>query len=246
MKYTIAKLASAAGVSVRTLHYYDEIGLLTPRSVEENGYRYYGQPELLRLQQIMFFRELEFPLAKIKLVLDSPDFDNISALTAHRAILVKQKSRLSQLIKTLDNTINNIKKGVSMTTNDLYGGFTKQQMEEYQKEAESKWGNTEAFKQSTARVKQMGPAGLRKIMEEGKAIESELASLIGQPVGGAPVQAAIAKHRAQIAHFYDVSDEMYRGLAQMYLSDPRFTKHYEDIAPGLAQFMHDAMMASLN
>lgn len=246
MKYTIKKLASAAGVSVRTLHYYDDIDLLKPSEVGDNNYRYYGESELLRLQQILFFRELEFPLEKIKLALDSPSFNNLEALRSHRLVLLKQKNRLSDLIKTIDRTITNLQKGASMTTNDLYGGFTKQQMEEYQAEAETRWGNTDAYKESVSRVKQMGKAGLQKVMEEGMHIELEMAELIGESVNSKAVQDLVIRHRAQIGKFYTVTDQIYRGLAEMYVADPRFAKHYDDVKPGLAKFLSDAMLASLN
>lgn len=246
MKYTIAKLAKSAGVSVRTLHYYDEIGLLNPAGhSDDNNYRYYTQAELLRLQQIMFFRELEFPLAKIKEIMDSPKFSNLEALEDHRQVLLSQKQRVGKLLKTIDLTINNIKKGQSMTTTDLYDGFDKAKMEEYQQEAQTRWGNTDAYKQSTARVAKMGKAGLAKVVAEGKEIEVELAKHIGEPIGSSVVQSLIARHRAQISNFYDVGDEMYQGLAEMYLADSRFTKHYDDVAPGLAQFVHDAIIYSV-
>lgn len=246
MKYTIAKLASAAGVSVRALHYYDEIGLLVPAGHDgNNGYRYYGETELLRLQQIMFFRELEFPLAKIKEIMDSPTFSNLDALIEHREVLLSQKKRTSKLLKTIDLTISSLKKGQSMTTTDLYDGFDKAKIEEYQKEAAERWGNTEAYKQSVSRVTKMGKAGLAKVIAEGRKIELELAKHIGEPVDGEEAQKLAARHRKHISYFYDVSDEMYRGLAEMYVTDPRFTKHYDDVTPGLAQFLHDAIVFSL-
>jgi DNA-binding transcriptional MerR regulator len=246
MKYTIAKLASAAGVSVRTLHYYDEIGLLVPAGHDgDNGYRYYGEAELLRLQQIMFFRELEFPLAKIKEIMGSPSFSNLDALVEHRQVLLSQKNRLNKLIKTIDLTINSLKKGQSMTANDLYEGFDKAQMEEYQQEAQERWGDTDAYKQSVARVAKMGKVGLAKVVAEGKEIEVELAKYISEPVESKNVQEIVARHRKHISNFYDVSDEMYRGLAEMYIADPRFTKHYDDVVPGLTQFLHDAIVFSL-
>ncbi len=246
MKYTIAKLASAAGVSVRTLHYYDEIDLLRPAEYgEDNGYRYYGEEELLTLQQIMFFSELDFPLAKIKEIISSPNFSNIEALESHRQVLLSQQTRLTKLIKTIDLTINSLKKGETMTANDLYGGFTKQQMAEYQKEAGERWGNTEAYKESVRNVKKMGKDGLKKVIAEGKKIEIELGRHVGESVGSEIVQKLIARHRAQIGNFYQVSDEIYRGLAEMYLSDTRFYAHYEEVTPGLAQFLHDAIIASL-
>jgi DNA-binding transcriptional MerR regulator len=246
MKYTIKKLASSAGVSVRTLHHYDDIGLLRPAEVGDNGYRYYGESELLRLQQILFFRELEFPLEKIKLALDSPNFNNLEALRSHRQVLLKQKHRLSGLIKTIDHTITNLKKGVSMTTNDLYGGFTKQQMEEYQAEAEARWGHTEAYQQSVQRTKNWTKAQYQRVFDESRDIVLRLAKVMDKPVHDESVQSLVKEHRANINRFYDVSDEIYRGLAQMYVADPRFAKHYDDVKPGLAKFLSAAMIASLN
>jgi len=122
---------------------------------------------------------------------------------------------------------------------------TIQQIAAYQVEAKEKWGNTEAYKQSTARVKQMGEAGLAKVVAEGKAIEQELAQHIGESITSPVVQDLVARHREQISNFYEVSDEIYSGLADMYITDPRFTKHYEDVSSGLAQFLHDAILASL-
>lgn len=246
MKYSIAKLAKSAGVSVRTLHYYDEINLLTPAGHgDDNNYRYYTQAELLRLQQIMFFRELEFPLAKIKEIMDSPKFSNLEALKDHRQVLLSQKQRVSKLLKTIDLTINNIKQGQSMTTNDLYDGFDKAKMEEYQQEAQIRWGNTDAYRQSTARVAKMGKAGLAKVVAEGREIEVELAKHITEPIDSSVVQSLVSRHRQQISNFYDVSDQIYGSLAEMYITDPRFTKHYNDVALGLAQFVHDAIIYSL-
>lgn len=245
MKYTVKKLAHAAGVSVRTLHHYDAIGLLSPAGIENNGYRYYGEEELLRLQQIMFFRELEFPLSKIKQILGAPDFNNLEALESHRAVLLKQKTRLSALIKTIDITIINTKKGVTMNANDMYDGFTKAQMEAYQKEAEERWGNTDAYKQSVARTKTWSKTKRKAVLEEGQNIEVKLARLIDREVSDPQVQELVATHRANIAHFYDVTDEIYRGLAEMYVADPRFAKHYNDVKAGLADFLSQAMLASL-
>lgn len=118
-------------------------------------------------------------------------------------------------------------------------------MNRYQKEAKTRWGHTAAFKQSTERVKKMGKAGLQKVMAEGRQIETDLAQVMSKPATDPMVQSIVTRHRAQINHFYDVSDQIYRGLADLYLTDGRFFKHYEDIAPGLAQFVHDAIMASL-
>lgn len=245
MKYTINKLASAADITVRTLHHYDEIGLLSPAGKEANGYRYYGEAELLRLQQIMFFRELEFPLEKIRQALDAPKFNNLEALESHRAVLLKQKTRLSKLIKTIDTTIISLKKGVPMSTNDMYGGFTKAQMEEYQKEAQVRWGNNDAYKQSAARTKTWSKAKYKAVFEEGHEVVVKLAKLMDREVSDPQVQELVAAHRANIGHFYAVTDEIYGGLARMYVEDSRFAKNYDSVAPGLADFLSRAMLVSL-
>jgi DNA-binding transcriptional MerR regulator len=245
MKYSINKLARAAGITVRTLHHYDDIGLLQTQR-DENGYRLYGDSELLRLQQILIYRDLSFPLPTIKQILDEPSFDYLLALKEHLQHIEKEQLRLSELIKTIKNTLKKLKKGDSMTAQDMYGGLTKKQYEEYTAEAQERWGNTDAYKQSVARVKAMGKAGLAKVGEEMKAIELELAALMDHDITSTEVQEVIAKHRANLTHFYDVSDEMYAGLAHMYIDDPRFAAHYNEVKPGLAKVLSDAILFSIN
>jgi hypothetical protein len=159
--------------------------------------------------------------------------------------LQKQKSRLTQLIKTIDRTISSLQKGASMTAGDLYGGFTKKQMEEYQKEAEERWGNTDAYKQSVARTKNWSKADYTRVFEEGRDVVVKLSKLMDCEVSDPQVQSLVAAHRANITHFYDVTDEIYEGLARMYVADPRFAKNYEDVSPGLADFLSRAMLVSL-
>lgn len=245
MRYTVKKLAALAGVTVRTLHHYDEIGLLTPSRHEENGYRYYGDGEMLRFQQILIYRELEVPLDTIKKILDKPGFDYIRALEEHKEHLTHEKKRLTRLVRTIGKTINSLKKGESMTAQDMYGGLTKKQYEEYTQEAEGKWGGTDAWKQSQSRVKAMGKAGLKKVFEESQRIVAEFVSLMDRDVKSTEVQATVAKHRSNIGSFYTVTDEIYEGLAHMYVNDPRFKATYDKSAPGLAEFISRAMLSSL-
>lgn len=244
MKYTINELAKSAEVTVRTLHHYDEIGLLQPKR-GENGYRYYGQTELLRLQQILIYKELNVPLPTIKKILDEPNFDYRGALYEHKKHLETEKERLSKLIRTIDKTLKSLQEGGSMNPNDLYGGLTKKQLDEYQKEAEERWGTTDAYKESLSRVKAMGKSGLKKIFDESQIIVQEIVTLMDYKVTSHEVQRAVAKHRANIGHFYTVSDEIYEGLAHMYVDDPRFKATYEKVKPGLADFLSRAMLASL-
>lgn len=244
MSYTVQQLATLAGVSVRTLHHYDSVGLLKPARVKHNGYRYYEEEELLRLQQILFFRELDFSLEDIRRILSAPSFDMLEALRDQKKLIDLKKKRLGGLMKTIDTTIKKINKEATMDDKELYGNFSKEEMDRLKKEAKEKWGHTESWKQSEERVKKMGKEGLNKVLVEGKKLTEEIAECMRQ--GDAPtsdsVQERIAKHYDGLRAFYEPNLEIYRGLANMYVQDERFKVTYEKVAKGLAQFMHDAMM----
>ncbi len=141
MAYTVKQLADLAGVSVRTLHYYDEIGLLTPDAYGENGYRYYDEDALLRLQQILFFRELDFRLDEIKAIIDRPDFDVLRALQTHRVTLAEKAARLGGLINTVDKTILRLKGELGMSDKELFEGFDEEKQKQYAEEARKRWGS---------------------------------------------------------------------------------------------------------
>jgi DNA-binding transcriptional MerR regulator len=241
--YTVKELSALAGVSVRTLHHYDQIGLLKPENRSEARYRYYGKKELLRLQQILFYRELDFPLHEIKEILDKEDFDLLSSLEYHRAQLKEKAEQLKQLLKTIDKTIEDLKSNQDMMTDkELYEGFPEEQAKAYRKEASERWGE-ERVKQSEERIKKLGPKGWEELKLKGDAITREMASLIGKDPRSVEVQTAIAKHYAYISNFYEVTEEIFRGLGKMYVEDERFTATYEKYAKGLAGFMNEAMQA---
>ncbi len=244
MSYTIKKLAIIAGISVRTLHHYDKVGLLKPSRVENNGYRYYEERELLKLQQILFFRELDFSLEEIKQILSSQSFDMRETLRDQKKLIELKKNRLSKLVKTIDKTIKKINKEITMDDKELYGNFSKEEMDTYTEEARQKWGNTKAFKESQVRVKKMGKDGLKKVMEESGMLTVEIAETMkaGLDPTSAKVQTLIAKHYDGLRAFYEPNVEIYRGLAHMYVADERFKANYENVASGLAQFMQDAMI----
>lgn len=240
MKYTVHKLAQLAGITVRTLHHYDQIGLLKPSFSGSNGYRYYEEKELLILQQILFFRELEFSLEQIKQIMQSPNFNSVSVLKEQRKMLEIKRNRIDKLLSTIDARIEG---GESMKNDNLYGGFTKKQMEEYKEEAKKRWGHTDAYKQSVERTKHFTKADYDRIAQEGVALTSQIASLQekGFAIDSPEVQKMIAQHFNSLRTFYEPSYEMYRGLGQMYVDDPRFTAYYEKFGKGLAVFMRDAM-----
>lgn len=241
--YSVRELARLAGVSVRTLHHYDQIGLLTPSSRTAAGYRQYGADDLMRLQQILFFKELDVPLGEIRAILDDPDFNQVEALENHRRLLQLRTERLLQLLQTVDKTIQKLTKEDTMTLTDeeLYEGFSKEQIESYQREANERWGSTPAYAESQQRVRNMSKAQWNAVKDQGDEATRAMASLMGHDPASPEVQAAIAKHHAWIENFYTAPAEMYAGLGQMYAEDERFRAYYDKFAPDLADFMRDAM-----
>ena len=241
MSYSVQQLAKLAGVTVRTLHHYDQIGLLKPMLIEQNGYRKYGQTELLKLQQILFFREMDFPLEEIAKIVSAPGFNLKQALTDQRRMLEIKKKRLNGLIKTVDRTIKSLNQEITMNDQDLYGAFSKDEMEAYAAEAKERWGNTDAYKQSQERVKKMGKEGLKKVMEESNQISAELAKNMDKDPADPIVQAIVDKHYKWLQAFYEPNLEIYQGLGEMYSNDPRFAANYEKVKPGLAKFFTAAI-----
>lgn len=241
--YTVQKLAKLAGVSVRTLHHYDQIGLLSPSRNEDNGYRVYGQKELARLQQIMLFKELEFPLDQIQQIIDAPTYEPIKALEDQKKILTAKKQRLTRLINTIEQMINAQKRGEHMNDQDMFKPFSMEEMNELQEEAKKRWGESEAWKQSQERTKHWTKEDYKRIAEDGKKFTQKLADVFtaGTPIESDEVQQLIDQHHAGIEVFYDCPLDMYRNLGQMYIDDPRFTAYYDKFAPGLAVFVRDAI-----
>lgn len=241
MSYTVQQLARLANTSVRTLHYYDAIGLLSPSRVSENGYRRYEEPELLKLQQILFFRELDLPLADIKRILQSPYFDLTAALIDQRRLLELKKKRLAKLITTINQTIKKLNHQSNMKDEELYDAFADEDTKAYAAEAKERWGNTDAYKQSQARVSKMTKVQMQELKEDGEKHLQALAKAMDLGVDSPEVQALIKKSHANVNFFYDCSVEMFRNLGKMYVTDPRFTATYEKVRPGLAAFVHQAI-----
>lgn len=239
-KFSVNQLAKLAGVSVRTLHHYDDIGLLKPSLRGENNYRFYGQSELVRLQQILLYKELGIPLIQIGEILDDPGFDVMSALQQHKLELEKRADQVKQLLLTIDNTIFQLKnKTEKMNYEDMYKGFSKEQAEAYEKEAAERWGDT--VKESKERMKNMSKAEWNALMQEGEDINRELVSLMHLPVSDDKVQQLVKQHFAMIGKHYTVTPEIYKGLGEMYVADERFTAYYDKHSKGLAVFLSEAM-----
>ncbi len=239
--YAVKQLARMAGVSVRTLHHYDHIGLLKPSSRTEAGYRLYGEKDLLRLQQILFFKELDFSLSEIKKILDRPGFNLTRALENHRELLHQRAERLALLVQTIDKTIQRLKEAnMSMTDEELYEGFSKEQIEQYRREARERW-DPKLVEESEQRVRKISKEQWKAVKQMGDEVPRRLVSLMDRKPGDPEVQKVIAQHHAWIEQFYTVSAERYRGLGTLYVEDARFRANYDKHRAGLAKFMKAAM-----
>lgn len=240
MRYTVKQLATLAGVTIRTLHYYDEIGLLHPASYGENGYRYYDEEAVLRLQQILFYRELDIPLEDIRTILDRPDFDILQALQSHRKALLKRQERINGLIETIDQTVRHLKGEIEMSDKDFYSGFDEEKQKEYAVEAERRWGEQAA--QSQKRWNAYTREEKNSILAEMQAISSNIAAHMDESPESPEIQQWIDRWYQHINRFfYPCSLEIFEQLGHGYVDDPEFTATYEKIRPGMAAFMDQAM-----
>jgi DNA-binding transcriptional MerR regulator len=238
--YTVKQLAKLAGVSVRTLHYYDEIGLLKPSSVGGNGYRFYEEKALLKLQQILFYRELELSLDEIKAVMGRTDFDLLTALDSHRKALQERVERLKRLIQTVDHTIDHLKGNGSMNAKGMFEGFSEEEQEKYAKEAEQIY-DPETVRASNRKWKAYSPSQKENILAEGKKINTDLAAAMPKGAESKEVQALIAHWHQHMQNFWSPNDEQLLGLADQYNDDPRFKANYDKVDPKLASFMREAV-----
>ena len=239
--HTVHRLASMAGISVRTLHHYDHIGLLIPSARTSAGYRLYGAKDLLRLQQILLYRELDLPLVEIRRILDNPGFDPVEALAQHRRTLERQAERLARLLHTIDRTIARLMEvDMSLTDEGLYEGLPKEQVDRWKREVNERY-DPQLVAESNRRVGAMSKEQWSAVKAEGDAISRRMAELMGRAPGDPEVQATIARQHAWIENFYPCSAEVFQGLGQLYTDNPEFRANYDKVRPGLADFMRDAM-----
>ncbi len=242
--YGVGELARIAGVSIRTLHHYDRIGLLVPRRRRDSGYRIYEEPELLRLQEILLYRELELPLDRIGELLDRPGHDAGAALARHRRSIEEKAARLRTLLSTIDRTIARLGgEDAMLSDEELYEGFEKAEIEEMKAEASDRWGGTEACRESQKRVAKMTKEGWAKVKEEGDDIErASAAGFLGGLAPESPEAMLLMERKAAwLRHFYEPTAEIFRGLGQMYAADARFRRTYDRYAPGLSDWLKRAM-----
>lgn len=248
-QYAINQLAKLAGVSVRALHLYDELGLLKPSVRTAAGYRQYGEAELLRLQQILFYKELDFPLKEIGPILDDPDFDLIKALEGHKSALTGRKNRLDTLLHTINNTIVHLKNKTMTNYEALYEGLPKEQAAALRQEAIDKWGEDTIVRSEKALL-EFPQLDLERLKAEQKDIAAQLKFkfLAGENPESVIVQEQIARHYANIRSFWGVADPTdlkaatYKGLAELYASDDRYTVTNDQPDPAFAAFMRTGML----
>jgi DNA-binding transcriptional MerR regulator len=246
MSWSIAEVSRMSGVTSRTLRHYDEIGLLPPGRVAGNGYRHYGEDDLLRLQQILVLRELGLGLAEIASVLDH-QADQVAALRAHHKRLLAERDRLATLAGTVERTIAELEKrkaGTDMPKiskpENLFEGFDPAQ---YDAEARERWPSQ--WEQSRQFVATRTPQEQERVQRETTAQMIRMAELMatGSPPGGPAVLAEIDSHYQGVCRFWAPTATAYKGLGQMYVDDPRFKSAYDKIAAGLAEYQRDAMAA---
>jgi DNA-binding transcriptional MerR regulator len=246
MEYTIQKLASLAGVSTRTLRYYDEIGILKPARINSSGYRIYGQAEVNTLQQILFYRELGVGLDSIKDIVTAPSFDGEKALREHREKLLEKREQLDLLITNVDKTIALTEGRITMSNKEKFEGFKKKMVKDnekkYGKEIRDKYGK-DKVEASNAKVMNMTQEQYEEVTALADQIHSTLSEAFktGDPAGEL-AQKAADLHKQWLTYYWkDYSQKAHAGLAQMYVDDERFTAYYDKEQPGTAVFLRDAI-----
>lgn len=247
VSYSVSQIARLAGVSVRTLHHYDQIGLLSPAGRSGAGYRRYCDDDLRRLQQIMFYRELGFALSDITDLVSDPDAAAIDHLRRQHALLGARLERTRRLVEAVEKAMEAEQMGISLTPEERLEVFGDHDPGQYAAEVTSRWGETEAYRQSRRRTKSYTKRDWLAIKAEGEQITAAFAAAkaAGEAPDSATAREVAEQHRLHISRwFYDCPKEIHRGLAEMYVADQRFAANYDGVAAGLAAFVRDAIAAN--
>lgn len=247
MEYTINRLAKLAGVTTRTLRYYDTIGLLSPSRISSNGYRIYGQKEVDRLQQILFYRELGVALDEVRKILSSKEFDGQAALESHLLQLQTKREQLDLLIVNVEKTIKAAKGEIMLSDQEKFDGFTQKLVDDneqrYGKEIRAKYSD-DVVNLSNNKIKGLSKAQYAEVEKLSYDVNVTLKAAFeqGDPTS-ALAQKACALHKEWLCYFWEnYSKKAHIGVAQMYVDDPRFTAYYDKISPGCAAFLRDAIL----
>lgn len=245
---TVGAVAELTGVSVRTLHHYDHVGLVVPSVRTTAGYRGYTDADVERLHLVLTYRAAGLALDEIRALLDDPGVDGLAMLQHQHALLLERADGLQRTIKAVEELMNAHRSGIQLSAEEQVEIFgTTAFGEDYAVEAEQRWGDTDAWRQSRERVSRMSKQDWIDLKAEGDALLADLAQAKrdGVAPGSPEADALAARHRASIERFYECGGEMHRGLVEMYLADERFAAYYDDVEPGLAQFVHDVVIASI-
>lgn len=243
----VGAVSKLVGVSVRTLHHYDEIALVVPSGRTPKGYRTYSSVDVERLHQVLTYRELGFPLEVVAALLDDPAVDAMAHLRRQRDLLNQRIDHLHAMAAAVDKMMEAKKMGMQLTPEEQREIFGDNWPgEEYAAEAEQRWGETDAWKQSQERTASFTKDDWKAIKDEADVLEADFADAMqrGVDADSAEAGALAERHRATIARHYDCNHEMQVNLAEMYIADERFAKHYNDIASGLAQYVRDVIVAN--
>ncbi|NLU76364.1 MerR family transcriptional regulator [Streptomyces sp. HNM0575] len=247
MSYSVGQVAGFAGITVRTLHHYDEIGLLVPGERSHAGHRRYGDADLDRLQQILFYRELGFSLEEVAVLLDDPDVDPREHLRRQHELLSSRIERLRKMAAAVEHAMEARKMGIDLTPEEKFEVFGDFDPDQYAEETERRWGGTDAYRESQRRTASYTKEDWLRIKEEGERWGRDFAALM-ESGAGPESEAAMdlaEEHRRQIGrNFYECPYEMHTCLGEMYVADERFTAYYEAIKPGMARYLRDAIFAN--
>jgi DNA-binding transcriptional MerR regulator len=247
MSWTVGELARLSGVTVRTLHHYDRIGLVRPSGRTAAGYRDYAVPDLDRLQQVLVYRELGFPLEEVATLLDDPGADPLAHLRRQHRLLRERLARTEAMVAAVEKEMEARQMGIELTPEERFEVFGDDDPAQYAAEAEERWGDTDAWAESQRRTRGYTKADWLRVKAEGADVERRFAAALaaGAPADSAEAMDLAEEHRQQISrNFYDCPPQMHAALGQMYVADPRFAAHYEEVAPGLAQYVSTAVQAN--
>ncbi|MFI7212035.1 MerR family transcriptional regulator [Micromonospora maritima] len=247
MAYTVGQVARAARVTVRTLHHYDEIGLLRPSGRTPAGYRRYDDRDLDRLQLIRYYRELGFPLDEIAEILDDPTADPAAHLRRQHELLSGRIGKLQDMVAAIEHAMEARKVGIQLTPEERFEVFGDFDPDEHAEEVERRWGGTEAYRQSQERTSRYSKEDWLRNKEVNEDWGRRFAALMdsGAPADGPEAMALAEEHRQLITEWwYDCPLELHTGLADMYVADPRFTAYFETIRPGMAAYLNEAIHAN--
>ena len=249
MSYTVKQLAKLASVTPKTLRFYDAIGLLKPAFYGDNGYRYYEKEQLLMLQQILFFRELNCPLSEIRRIILSDDFDKIESLITHQSMLQSTLEQTQTLLKTIDKTIAHLRGKLIMTDVEMYDGFDPVKQQEHEQYLlDTGILTQQAINDSWKKIRHWKKSNWEAFQQEGEALNLELAQAIKDNLKpeDEKVQNLVQRHHTWIKHFWTPTKESYTGLAQMYLEHPDYRAFYHRYHPDLVDYLVEAMRIFAN